>query len=529
MGGMRGMLIAFVLFLPAAAAADLPVAVVVRGQVEDEPLRTIAAQAREVVRVSRLHAPRPDLRLVERPGELFEQRHSRVPRTLSPAEAADMEKVLNDISVARGRRAWDRVAALASQAVTIAERVPEQRPDALGATCIAGLDGVVAGHGGADGPTSDVRRYCYGLAWLVTSPQGTPLVHHPDIDRHVRAYDLDIRGANGAPLVLQGVPLPAPQYRVRTLPGTRLALTVECAGGARVWMLEAADKPNLTLDVDCDFASAVHVDDGELVLTSTTTEAESHAWQLAKALGAQVLLVDRVEAEFRLTLVGPDSADAVTVPLTASSVDVHQAVTGLLHADEPGAAVLVDSLGDAAITLAHEVSPPPRARPWRRRLAAVLISTGAAGMVASWAVYGRRARLGADLVGDLTAAPGSSDQRYRQWLDLRAPMLGGGVTGATLSSLGLALLAPRLPSWVVATFTGLGAAVAAWGVVDISRGGVCDAAGLPGCTDQAQRRDRGALLLLSGLPWIVMPIGRVAAGDRAMELRTSGTSVRVAW
>lgn len=500
MGGMRGMLIAFVLFLPAAAAADLPVAVVVRGQVDDEPLRAIAAQAREVVRVSRLHAPRPDLRLVERPGELFEQRHSRVPRTLSPDDQAAFEKVLNDISRARGRRAWDRVAALASQAVTIAERVPEQRPDALGAICIAGLDGVVAGHGGADGPTSDVRRYCYGLAWLVTSPQGTPLVHQPDIDRHVRAYDLDIRGTHGAPLWLQGVPLPAPQYRVRTLPGTRLALTVECDGGARVWMLEAAD-PDVSLDVDCAFASAVHVDDGEMVLTSTPAEAESHAWKVAKALNAQVLMVDRVEAEFRLTLVGPTSADAVTVPLTASSVDVHQAVTGLLHADEPGAAsvrddsdVLVDSL---------EVSPPPRARPWRRRLAVATLTAGAASMVASWAVYGRRSRLGDDLLVDL------GDARHQQWLDMRAPMLGAGVTGATLSSVGLALLAPRLPRWLVATFAGLGAALAVWGAVDISRGGACDAAGLPLCVDQAQQRDRGALLLMTGLPWVATPVGLV--------------------
>ncbi|MEY4514200.1 MAG: hypothetical protein RLZZ450_6322 [Pseudomonadota bacterium] len=170
------------------------------------------------------------------------------------------------------------------------------------------------------------------------------------------------------------------------------------------------------------------------------------------------------------------------------------------------------------ISLQRVGAPAPVAKrsvprePWKKVLSGTAVVIGVAALVAAGVFTsqhhdaGKRYRL---------VDPNDTEKpRYLQkWEQTRAlPLVFAGVGASALTSgaVGMLLSTPNgLIASISAGVSGAaGVGLAAWGIYDLLSGDACGA-GSPDrqqCSDKSERRDRGAVILLSAVPWLAVPI-----------------------
>jgi hypothetical protein len=165
------------------------------------------------------------------------------------------------------------------------------------------------------------------------------------------------------------------------------------------------------------------------------------------------------------------------------------------------------------------------------------LAVGVAFDIWAWRIYAARVSKSEDVINSLP----EYDDKREQWLELRAPLLGFGITGAALTSLGTTLLVAgspreRLPWWAAGLGAALGAGLAAWGVSDIVQG-TCASPDARVCAKDGEQRERGTLLLFTSAPLFMLPITKLARGsgrstehaDLQIMTNARGLALRGSW
>jgi hypothetical protein len=300
-------------------------------------------------------------------------------------------------------------------------------------------------------------------------------------------------------------------WAVRVRDGGRFPVEVSCPQlreRRRVhWVDVAPGARTLTVEVDCELDAATHADANGLWLSSSVYALADHARALGRLVSAgRVVTVERDIGRFRLQLRGLGGSDkerAVTLPIGYSSRQLERAVDGLFTVAQ-------------AQSAAPEAAPaaPPRAvvaassaMLWQVWSGAALLVVGAGLDVAAWSVERHRARRGESLAQSLE----QSEEARQRWWELRVPMYGlassaavGGSAGAMLLAVGLSENA--LPLWSTWASAGVGAGLAAWGVVDVSRGARCNDVDARACASNASVRDRGGLAIATAVPFLTLAV-----------------------
>lgn len=168
---------------------------------------------------------------------------------------------------------------------------------------------------------------------------------------------------------------------------------------------------------------------------------------------------------------------------------------------------------DRAVT-SDVVQQPGRVRYWRPALAISALILGLTSVSAEWMLERRYTSAGRTLRMNSRTAPGYS-QRLEDWSSRRLPVYVVASWGtALLASAGAGFVAawPKRTPWWVSPLLGLaGAGLGTWGTAEILKGRRCgeNVYDRRLCSKAQEGRDRGALLVISGIPLLVTSIAQV--------------------
>lgn len=190
---------------------------------------------------------------------------------------------------------------------------------------------------------------------------------------------------------------------------------------------------------------------------------------------------------------------------------VHRSIS-VVGAERRAWNISLSELDSSSMELARTPKPSHRIA---RGVGGSLIGLGGASFALAGVFMGQRRERGAALRGvpESTFNPGklSAWQNSRGKVFLSAAL---GSAAATAGLIGLTLGAPRerIPWWasILAGLGGTGLLV--WGAVDVVKGAPCDLSPrFQGrCTRPLQRRDRGAIVLLSSAPLLSVPLTQLS-------------------
>jgi hypothetical protein len=351
----------------------------------------------------------------------------------------------------------------------------------------------------------------------------------------------------------------AGEYRVQVECGRTLA---------RVHVVQLGDQP-ASLLVDTQFDRAVESDPRLLLryekLEDAYRNAVSHAAQLGRGVQAEdVVLVSvdgtraellrvrvaeqrmiararlpwtpgqgfqRAELERAITSLtegrfedgtGPTAFAREPAPEKAEQTPPTEARTEIAPDSEPESTSQASTPEPEPAASQVEISSAPpalegaRARPgtrrralrWKRGLSGSVLALGAVSFTVAGALLRQRVDKGEEL---RLATRESYAPLVRAWDDTRAgpyvfAALGSAV--ATSGAIGLVLTLPELPSWAAVLSGAAGMALATWGIIDLARGAPCGATELNRrtCSDEFERRDRGAIVALAAVPLLAAPL-----------------------
>jgi tetratricopeptide (TPR) repeat protein len=174
-----------------------------------------------------------------------------------------------------------------------------------------------------------------------------------------------------------------------------------------------------------------------------------------------------------------------------------------------------------------ERARPMRAR-WKAGLAGGAMTLGGASLVAAGVLTAKRREKG-EQQRALDSIDPALEPALRQWRDSRSkPYVFGTLGAAALTSgaLGLLLSAPReaFPWWATAASGIAGAGLATWGVMDVLGGGSCELepAVQRSCSEDLERRDRGAVVLLASAPLLALSVTQLLRLSLGSSARADG-------
>jgi hypothetical protein len=174
--------------------------------------------------------------------------------------------------------------------------------------------------------------------------------------------------------------------------------------------------------------------------------------------------------------------------------------------------------------------PTPSAprEPWKKVLSGTAVVVGAAAFVSAGVFTsrhheaGKRYRL-------LVPRDGEKPRYEKSWELTRAqPLVLAGIGASALTSGAVGMMLSTRNGLIASISAGVsgaaGVGLAAWGVFDLLSGDACGA-GSPDrqqCSDESERRDRGAIILLSAVPLLAIPITQLLrrrSGPSAVAIR----------
>ncbi|MEY4509389.1 MAG: hypothetical protein RLZZ450_1511 [Pseudomonadota bacterium] len=162
-------------------------------------------------------------------------------------------------------------------------------------------------------------------------------------------------------------------------------------------------------------------------------------------------------------------------------------------------------------------STPPLLR-WHKALGATAIGLGVAGIVTAGIFTAQRHDDGIRFRGTVEGE-GEYPRALQAWEDSRAKpyaFASAGAIALTSGAMGLVLRAPRSRYVVLAAGVSAlaGLALVGWGIADMIRGGPCEATApdRQACSDDLERKDRGAVTLVSAFPLVATPIALLFRG-----------------
>lgn len=543
--------------VPCAVRADLLIVPVTRRDDQLEEILRLTVAVNEAL----------DARAVPRidPNEArkkFEDRHSREPVVATEAEfalvAAESRQAIDAATSDEALEHFGRLRSIVDRIRETLGRNADIRESVLQA-CSAGIRQTVAKSDHLAGQKiatwcvhtlqldydveqlkvpATVRRVLK-QAWDALEATGveriTINVLHPDVEGCVLIIDGIAQGPC-APVFEDGHP------RAREV----LVSTESVSGPGRVHAVLPSATQRTVVTIDPVLDSAVRTDRSGVRLQYpdlTSADPRTHASDVLRVLNVQsALLLERVGARFVLRVVSQDGVGRsvqIGNPYTAFELEA-----GL-------AALFSDEYMNAKERSLHARNQPDEARidetsqlfanddpkvvhrwRWPSVVAGAAVALGASSLIASGILTAKRNAAGARF-RRVSIDDGSYALRLKEWDDLRPTQYGFAVAGSVALTAGvvgwLTSTKAELPSWVsiVAGLAGMGAV--AWGISDVARGRACDDHELDPrvCVNRVSRRDRGAVVLLSALPLLAVPVvqllrtffGRQARADFKVQSR----------
>lgn len=454
-----------------------------------------------VVRVTEAELQKRGVSQPIRAAEVFERVHSRVP------SGGDDERQLiaKQLAAAMDARQTVQIADLSMALLDRVREVPtDPRSTDTSVVWACERGSIALAKLGRHDEERRVIEACASFVWLVTEASSVPPDVRDRVLRDVREFELTVTTTAANDYVwLQGYKATVGKaFRLRSLPGARIAIRAECGVGSRDHWVVAEEGARLRVHIDCDFDAAVHTDSRGLWLSSPHALASAHAREVARVLGArELVLVSRTDARYNLRLVSGDGTERVVgLPLIHSDEDMAAAIDKLLLVESPGRHKSIAAGQAVTAQRSH----------WAMWTGVALIVAGAGLEAAAWVVDTRRAAR----AGRLTDVVSFSQAAQDSWLDLRPPMLGLAGAGSVAAVAGAGLLVGTLPDealpwWSAAAVGVVGVGLAAGGGVEIAKGRRCRGDDLRDCAPEEATRDRGALLLATGAPLLVVPVAKL--------------------
>jgi hypothetical protein len=197
-------------------------------------------------------------------------------------------------------------------------------------------------------------------------------------------------------------------------------------------------------------------------------------------------------------------------------------------------ALAPSAIGVAPLASHAKPSRPEDANVWGVTAAGIAVGMGVASTAAAGVFTVIRHRKGQTLRATMSGEP-TYPLHLEQWQDSRAkPYAFAAVGSAALAGGVVSLLARAgrepFPRWASVLVAAAGLGLASWGIVQVHRGESCggDPAGQRLCSEGLERRDRGALLLLSTLPFLAVPVTQLVlrrTGARRAQNNRSAVNV----
>jgi hypothetical protein len=377
--------------------------------------------------------------------------------------------------------------------------------------------------------------------------------------RRMRIGRLSVRSSPGenCSVYLNGRHLGTTPFELERASPGEYRVQVECEQTPeRVHVVRLGDEP-ADLRVDSQFDRAIHTDPRltlRYVRDDDRTRAVEHAVELGRVVAAEdVVLVEQVTGLLVLTRVRVSTSRQVARTHTSWTAlhaklgeELSHAIDGLLAGRRelepsleaeppmnapahPGAESKAEDSTESAPQPAAKyarTSALERTRPrlWPRVLSVASVAVGTTMFALAGAYTLARRREGNELRRTSLTA-----NRYvlqlEAWQQTRATPYALASIGAGVASAGLMLWAlskeRAAPRWASVLAAVAGTGLALWGVLDIATGASCDGPleTQKACSRKLERRDRGALVLLSALPVLAWPLTQWVRGDRSPSRR----------
>jgi hypothetical protein len=475
---------------------------------------------------------------------LFEAAHSREPQ---PVTQDDIDALLSESALA-SRASADGRASEAKKHVELALGRASGALESLGrdeaaarayfSACRAQVRALISDHD-RDGALRAARECRAAVPDLDPSPTENPpsvMQVFADVKREAQARGTGLLRVDSDPseckVIVNGRFLGRTPYAQRAPLGQKSKLQVECGEPlpGRVHEVTISDEP-LVLTIDSFFEHSVRTSRGVLRLAyerSDDPSVRAHSLKVGEILHAKELVL--------LSMSTADTIDLHRVGYRSTSVSAHNAreeleaaLDFLLEADAPKAGNLADEARTQVDHFPKRAKRPHKGYPLRRLIVGTALSS--AGLV-SWglgiAKYGQHREDGRQFrAAPIMRYPGA----LREWQDSRtAPYLGVGIGAAAIAAGALVLAEPiplRHRRWLGPTLAAAGATLVTLGAVELGRGGACDTstqADLRFCAVRQEQRDRGALILLSAVPFLTLSLTEFVQWLRGDDLETATLS-----
>jgi hypothetical protein len=346
---------------------------------------------------------------------------------------------------------------------------------------------------------------------------------------------------------------------------------VECGRmPGRVHLVRLGEPPAELL-VDSDFDAATQTEPRLGLIYATADAARAlfvgHAARIGRLIGAaDVVVVEALGDELVLTRVQAEHGRVVAftrIPSTTNISAIRAALTDLgegrvahelaaedaaqldlsprtlkpeetLGSDEPERGVIPSRRADQEVEKERTSdereeaasSRPSGPRRIRRAVGETAVAAGAASFALA-AVFARHRHHRGDELRATSWVDPTFALRVRDWENARpapyvfaavgAALATAGVVGMSLASEG------DSPRWLPAVAGTVGVALATWGGIDVARGTACSTADVMRefCSDDLERRDRGAIVMLSAIPVLTLAalsvLRRVRSGRSAKQ------------
>jgi hypothetical protein len=321
----------------------------------------------------------------------------------------------------------------------------------------------------------------------------------------------------------------------------RLMLKYEGSAPAREKLVSHGAQLGRELDVDDVVLVSLEAGSAELLRVRVRQQrlvGRAHAPAGANGSLDERALAGAVAALVEARIEGEHAEPAVALPgpataakrESASASDANSAREGAPASEPPSEARAREAdKGTETTTQRAAVAPSRR---WQRALSSTALGVGAAAWVAAALFDARRHRAADALLLVDRRNPLLYPKRVQAWDGRRAAPYGLAAVGSVAVAAGAAMLIASFPEsalpWWAATLSGVaGVALSGWGAIEVAQGGSCAEAVYDRrkCVDEREQRDRGALILLTSLPFLALPTARVARGKGASRPSASAAAV----